>query len=107
MIDYLHEESNVAPRIGAISMGGLTGLILGLRGGTFKRIFFASNGALLMSIICYPKLAGEGYEAANHYMKVGYNFIYGGKNIYLIIHIFKPIESKFQRMINLVLNKSL
>lgn len=79
MVDYLREESNFMPRMGAIGIGGLAGLILGLRGRTFKRVVYASTGALAMAALCYPKKAEEGVEAAKHYVRISYNFIYGGK----------------------------
>lgn len=79
LLDYLREESNVMPRMGAIGIGGLTGLILGLRGRTFKRLVYSSTGALTMGAICYPKKAEEGFDMAKHYINIGYNFIYGGK----------------------------
>lgn len=66
------------PRMGAIGIGGLAGLVLGLRGRTFKRVMYTSTGALVMAALCYPKKAEEGLNAAKHYVNVGYNFIYGG-----------------------------
>ncbi|EZA47565.1 MICOS complex subunit MIC27 isoform X2 [Ooceraea biroi] len=79
LLDYLREESNVMPRMGAIGIGGLAGLILGLRGRTFKRIVYSSTGAVTMAAICYPRKVEEGFDAAKHYVNVGYNFIYGVK----------------------------
>lgn len=78
LLDYLREESNIMPRVGAIGVGGLTGLILGLRGRTFKRLAYSSTGALAMAALCYPRKAEEGFNMAKHYVNVGYNFIYGG-----------------------------
>ncbi|XP_020284011.1 MICOS complex subunit MIC27 isoform X2 [Pseudomyrmex gracilis] len=77
MVDYLREESNVMPRMGAIGIGGLAGLVLGLRGRTFKRVVYTSTGALAMAALCYPKKAEEGVETAKHYIRISYNFIYG------------------------------
>lgn len=79
LLDYLREESNVMPRMGAIAIGGIAGLVLGLRGRKFKRIMYSSAGALTMAAICYPKKAEEGFDLAKHYVNVGYNFIYGVK----------------------------
>ncbi|XP_028049592.2 MICOS complex subunit MIC27 isoform X1 [Monomorium pharaonis] len=79
LLDYLREESNVMPRMGAIAIGGIAGLVLGLRGRKFKRIMYSSAGALTMAAICYPKKAEEGFDMAKHYVNVGYNFIYGVK----------------------------
>ncbi|XP_011869916.1 PREDICTED: MICOS complex subunit Mic27 isoform X2 [Vollenhovia emeryi] len=79
LLDYLREESNVMPRMGAIAIGGIAGLVLGLRGRRFKRIVYSSAGALSMAAVCYPKKAEEGFDMAKHYANVGYNFIYGVK----------------------------
>lgn len=79
LLDYLREESNIMPRMGAIGIGGLAGLILGLRGRTFKRIVYSSTGALTMAAICYPKKAEEGFEMAKYYVRVGYYFVHGVK----------------------------
>ncbi|KYM75466.1 Regulator of G-protein signaling 6 [Atta colombica] len=79
LLDYLREESNVMPRMGAIAIGGIAGLVLGLRGRKFKRIMYSSAGALSMAAICYPKKTKEGFDITKHYMNVAYNFIYGVK----------------------------
>ncbi|XP_015608937.1 MICOS complex subunit MIC27 isoform X2 [Cephus cinctus] len=79
LLDYLQEESNVLPRLGAVGIGGLTGLIFGLRGGKFKKLVYSSTGALAVGAVCYPKQAQEGVELAKHYVNIGYNFIYGVK----------------------------
>lgn len=85
-MDYLREESNVMPRVGAIAIGGLAGLVLGLRGRTFKRLVYSSTGALATAAICYPKKAEEGLDTAKHYINVGYNFVYGGnRNIIIFL----------------------
>ncbi|XP_014206979.1 MICOS complex subunit MIC27 isoform X2 [Copidosoma floridanum] len=78
-LDYLREESNVLPRIGAVGLGGLSGLILALRGGKFKKLVYTSTGALAVASICYPKQAQEGVIIAKYYVNVGYNFFYGVK----------------------------
>lgn len=82
LIKYLGEEDNFAPKIGAIAVGGLAGYILGLRGGTFKRVLYSSVGALGMASICYPKEASQyskiAVEEGKKYATIGYNFIYGG-----------------------------
>ncbi|XP_032452213.1 apolipoprotein O-like isoform X7 [Nasonia vitripennis] len=78
-LDYLREETNVLPRIGAVGVGGLSGLILGLRGGKLKKLVYSSTGALVVASICYPKQAQEGMTLAKHYINIGYNFVYGVK----------------------------
>ncbi|XP_049853882.1 MICOS complex subunit MIC27 isoform X2 [Schistocerca gregaria] len=80
---FLKEEGNYLPRIGAISLGGLTGVIFGLRGGWFRRLTYGAAGSLAMSALCYPRQASEvSQEAltyAKKYVAVTYNFIYGVK----------------------------
>lgn len=82
LIKYLGEEDNYAPKVGAIAVGSLTGYILALRGGRFKRLVYTSAGALAMASICYPKEASEyskiAVEEGRKYATIGYNFIYGG-----------------------------
>lgn len=69
--------------MGAIAIGGLTGLIFGLRGGFFKKTIYATTGALGMASLCYPKEATEYSEVAlteaRKYATIAYNFAYGGK----------------------------
>ncbi|XP_011067260.1 PREDICTED: MICOS complex subunit MIC27 isoform X1 [Acromyrmex echinatior] len=79
LLDYLREESNTMPRMGAIAIGGIAGLVLGLRGRKFKRIMYSSAGALSIAAICYPKNTKEGFDMTKHYMNVAYNFVYGVK----------------------------
>lgn len=79
LVEYLHEKDNVMPRLGAVAIGGLTGLIVGLRGGFLKRSLYFSTGALSVGAICYPRKAQEGFQNAKYYANIGYNFIYGVK----------------------------
>ncbi|XP_046813095.1 MICOS complex subunit MIC27 [Vespa crabro] len=79
LVEYLQEENNTMPRFGAIGIGGLTGIIFGLRGGFLKKLIYTSTGALSIAAICYPKKAEESLEYAKHYANVSYNFIYGVK----------------------------
>ncbi|XP_046586507.1 MICOS complex subunit MIC27 isoform X1 [Neodiprion lecontei] len=77
LYEYLKEESNVLPRMGAIGIGALSGLILSLRGGAFKKTLYTTTGGLLVASLCYPKQAAEGVDLAKHYANIGYNFAYG------------------------------
>lgn len=82
LVNYLQEENNTTPKAGAIAIGGLTGLIFGLRGGFFKKTLYATVGALGMASVCYPKEAAEYSEVAltesKKYVNIAYNFVYGG-----------------------------
>ncbi|GJQ67111.1 hypothetical protein Trydic_g8042 [Trypoxylus dichotomus] len=83
LVNYLQEEDNTTPRAGAIAIGGLAGLILGLRGRFFRRLLFTTTGALGMAAICYPHEAVEysdiARKEAKRYFSIAYNFYYGEK----------------------------
>lgn len=83
LVNYLRKEDNTLPKAGAIGIGGLTGLIFGLRGGIIKKTIYASTGALGMAAVCYPKEAAEysqiGLAESKKYLTIAYNFAYGGK----------------------------
>ncbi|XP_055541957.1 MICOS complex subunit MIC27 isoform X2 [Wyeomyia smithii] len=81
--DYLNQEDNTLPRVGAIAIGGLSGLIFGLRGGFFRRLLYTSIGGAGVASICYPQeaemYAQHGLVEAKKYATIGYNFVYGVK----------------------------
>ncbi|XP_058453432.1 MICOS complex subunit MIC27 [Malaya genurostris] len=81
--DYLNEEDNTLPRDGAIAIGGLSGLIFGLRRGFFRRLLYTSIGAGGVASVCYPQeaemYAQHGLVEAKKYATIGYNFVYGVK----------------------------
>lgn len=72
--------------MGAISLGGLTGLVFGLRGGWFRRLTYTTTGSLAMAALCYPRQASEASQDAfiltKKYAAITYNFIYGGKKCF-------------------------
>lgn len=68
--DYLQEEDNSLPRVGAIVVGGLSGIILGIRGGILKKLMYGSVVSTGVATICYPR-------EAKKYAHVAYNFAYG------------------------------
>lgn len=70
--NYLREEKNTLPRVGAIAVSSLAGVVLGVRGGFFKKLFYASLTGSSMAAVCYPR-------EARVYAKVAYNFAYGIK----------------------------
>ncbi|XP_012347980.1 MICOS complex subunit MIC27 isoform X6 [Apis florea] len=77
--DYLQDQANLMPRIGAVGVGGLSGLILSLRGGIFKRLMYTTTGAAIVGCVCFPKETRETVNTMEHYGNVSYNFIYGVK----------------------------
>ena len=78
-VDYLQDEANIMPRIGAVGIGGLSGLIFSLRGGILKRLFYTTTGASIVGCICFPKEAKQALNTVEHYGNISYNFIYGVK----------------------------
>lgn len=79
IVDYLQDEANLMPRIGAVGIGGLSGLVLGLRGGMIKRLLYTTTGAGIIGCICFPKEAKQAFNTVEHYGNISYNFIYGVK----------------------------
>lgn len=81
--DYLNEEDKTMPRVGAVAIGGLAGLIFGLRGGFIRRLLYTSVGAGGVASVCYPQeaemYAQHGLVEAKKYATIGYNFVYGVK----------------------------
>ncbi|CAG9804025.1 unnamed protein product [Chironomus riparius] len=69
--NYLQEEDNSLPRVGAIFISSLAGFVLGgVRGGFFRKIFYASITGSGMASVCYPR-------EAKKYVTIAYNFAYG------------------------------
>ncbi|XP_060810378.1 MICOS complex subunit MIC27 isoform X2 [Amyelois transitella] len=81
IVKYLREEENKDVRYGAVAMGGLTGFILGLRGGIIRRVFYAGVGTTAMGMICFPEDTKELMKSngvlAKQYINIAYNFLYG------------------------------
>lgn len=81
--DYLSKEENSIPRAGAVVLGGMTGVIMGIRGGVFRKLFYGLIGTGVMGSICYPKEAEEvaqaGLVEARKAANVAINFAYGVK----------------------------
>ncbi|XP_017791116.1 PREDICTED: uncharacterized protein LOC108573235, partial [Habropoda laboriosa] len=108
IVDYLQDEANYLPRIGAVGIGGLSGLTLGLRGGLLKRLFYTSTGAGIVGCICFPREAKEALNTVEHYGNISYNFIYGVKPGDSKTEILKNdfpllksmLESKYFRMLS-------
>ncbi|XP_017753553.1 PREDICTED: MICOS complex subunit MIC27-like [Eufriesea mexicana] len=79
VVDYLQDNDNYIPRLGAVGIGGLSGLVLSLRGGKLKRLVYTSTGASIIGCICFPKEMKQVVDKMEHYMSIGYNFIYDVK----------------------------
>jgi hypothetical protein len=81
-LSFLREEATTVHRAGAIGLGGLAGLVMGLRSGWFKRVIYGAAGAGAMTALCYPRESAEITEQAiqisKYYFTIAYNFIYGG-----------------------------
>lgn len=61
----------------------MTGVIMGIRGGIFRKLFYGLIGTGAMGSVCYPKEAGElaqiGLVEARKAANVAINFAYGVK----------------------------
>jgi hypothetical protein len=68
-ISLMHLSSRM-PRVGAIAISSLAGVVLGVRGGFFRKLFYASVTGSAMGAVCYPR-------EAKKYATVVYNFAYG------------------------------
>ncbi|KAK4310744.1 hypothetical protein Pmani_017730 [Petrolisthes manimaculis] len=84
-VDYITDEENVMPRAGAITIGGLAGLIIGARrrGGLVKKVLYTSTGVATAASLCYPRQAYQVsqkvYGQVKDYSTIGYNFVAGVK----------------------------
>lgn len=58
------------PRVGAIAISSLAGVVLGVRGGFFRKLFYGTITGTSMACICYPR-------EAKKYATITYNFAYG------------------------------
>lgn len=83
IIDYLNEPSNGIHRAGAIAVGALSGYIIGIRRGFFRRLLYTSAGGLGVASLCYPKEAAvysqQALTETKVYATILYNFAYGVK----------------------------
>lgn len=83
LFDYLNEPSNGVHRVGAIAVGTLSGYIISIRRGFFRRLLYTSVGGLGVASLCYPKEAAvysqQALTEAKVYATILYNFAYGGK----------------------------
>ncbi|KAK9504109.1 hypothetical protein O3M35_010521 [Rhynocoris fuscipes] len=81
VVSFLREESNFAPRMGAIAVGGLTGYILALRRGIFRKLIYTTVGSTSIAALCYPKEAKaysqDGFKIVKKYALIGYHFLNG------------------------------
>lgn len=82
IIDYLNEPANGIHRAGAIAVGALSGYIIGIRRGFFRRLIYTSAGGLGVASLCYPKEAAvysqQALAETKVYATILYNFAYGG-----------------------------
>lgn len=64
-------------------MGAISGYIIAIRRGFFRRLLYTSIGGLGVASICYPKEAEIYWQQAlsesKTYATILYNFAYGGK----------------------------
>lgn len=54
-IDYIRDDETFFPKVGVVTIAGLGGLLLGHKGGVFRKTFYSSVAALVALSACYPK----------------------------------------------------
>lgn len=83
--DYLNQPANGIHRAGAIAVGAVSGYIIAIRRGFFRRLLYTSIGGLGVASICYPKEAEIYWQQALNesktYATILYNFAYGGMSL--------------------------
>lgn len=54
--DYIRKEKDLFPKAAAITLGGMAGFVIGMRGGRgrMRKYIYAIGGLLTMSAFCYP-----------------------------------------------------
>lgn len=81
--DYLNREENHIPRAGAVILGGMSGIIMGIRGGIFRKLVYGLIGTGAMGSVCYPKeteqITQRALVEAKKGVNVAVNFAYGVK----------------------------
>ncbi|XP_035659642.1 MICOS complex subunit MIC27-like [Branchiostoma floridae] len=55
-LEYVQSEEGFFPRLGVITLSGLTGLVLGARGGLIKKAVYSTTLAGAAAFLCYPNL---------------------------------------------------
>lgn len=84
--DYLNQPANGIHRTAAIAVGAMSGYIIAIRRGFFRRLLYTSIGGLGVASICYPKEAEQYWQQSLNetktYATILYNFAYGGKKKY-------------------------
>lgn len=84
--DYLNEPANGIHRTGAIAVGAISGYIIAIRRGFFRRLVYTSIGGLGVASICYPKEAELYWQQiineSKTYATIIYNFAYGGSLLF-------------------------
>ena len=78
------------PRIGAVGIGGLSGLVVSLRRGIPTKLIATTAGASIVGCVCFPKEAQEVANTLGHYRNITFNFIFGG--MYVIYYYFIVVK---------------
>jgi hypothetical protein len=71
---YLRTRAPQEVRIGTVVVSGISGMLLGIRGGFFRKIFMTSLGTGGGAYLAYPY---ESEKYAKKYSAIAYNFVSG------------------------------
>lgn len=81
----MNQPANGIHRTAAIAVGAVSGYIIAIRRGFFRRLLYTSIGGLGVASICYPKEAEQYWQQTLNetktYATILYNFAYGGMAI--------------------------
>lgn len=93
--DYLNLPANGIHRTGAIAVGAISGYIIAIRRGFFRRLLYTSIGGFGVASICYPKEAEVYWQHALNetktYATIVFNFAYGGNFYQIIVFALKIV----------------
>ncbi|XP_050531193.1 uncharacterized protein LOC126899941 [Daktulosphaira vitifoliae] len=71
-LEKLRAEENLHLRCAFIMTGGVTGVILALRRGKFKKTLYSTLGTISTTALCYPDQAKKAYQMTRHGIKMAY-----------------------------------
>ena len=63
-LEYIRSETNLVPKFVFISLSGLSGLLIGFRKSTFRKLLYTSVLTVGSASLCYPKEAKVYYDQA-------------------------------------------
>ena len=75
-LSYLRSESTVLPKIALISLSGLSGILIGYRKSTARKVFYSVVLGMGTTALCYPNQAKEHADQTRNFIKTNSNQFY-------------------------------